>query len=55
MRGPGFHRIGDPGIAHNAALKLCAILLHAEGYKAKRNLQHYRTIQALPKILGSEK
>ena len=43
------------GIAYNATLKLCAILLYAEGYKAERNLQHYRTIQALPKMLGSEK
>jgi hypothetical protein len=36
------------GIAYNAALKLCTILLHAEGYKPERTLQHYRTIQALP-------
>ena len=43
------------GIAYNATLKLCTILLYAEGYKAERNLQHYRTIQALPKILGSQK
>ena len=43
------------GIAYNAALKLCTILLYAEGYKAERNLQHYRTIQALPLILGEEK
>jgi len=43
------------GIAYNAALKLCTILLYAEGYKAERNLQHYRTIQALPLILGKEK
>jgi len=43
------------GIAYNAALKLCMILLYSEGYEAERNLQHYRTIQALPKILGSEK
>ena len=41
------------GIAYNAALKLCTVLLYAEGYKAERNL--HRTIQALPKILGSEK
>jgi hypothetical protein len=40
------------GIAYNAALKLCAILLYAEGYRAARTLQHYRTIQALPLILG---
>lgn len=43
------------GIAYNAALKLCTILLYAEGYRAERNLQHYRTIQALPVILGQEK
>ena len=40
------------GIADNAALKLCTILLYAEGYRAARTLQHYRTIQALPLILG---
>jgi len=43
------------GIAYNAALKLCTILLYSEGYKAERNLQHYRTIQALPLILGPER
>lgn len=42
-------------IAYNAVLKLCTILLLAEGYKSERNLQHYRTIQALPLILGSAK
>jgi hypothetical protein len=42
------------GIAYNAALKLCTILLYAEGYKAERTLQHYRTIQALPLILGDK-
>jgi hypothetical protein len=40
------------GIAYNAALKLCTILLGAQGYRAEKNLQHYRTIQALPLILG---
>lgn len=43
------------GIAYNAALKLCTILLYAEGYRAGQALQHYRTIQALPLILGSDK
>jgi len=43
------------GIAYNAALKLCTILLHAEGYRAGQGLQHYRTIQALPLILGSNR
>jgi hypothetical protein len=41
------------GIAYNAALKLCTILLYASGYRAEKNLQHYRTLQALPVILGS--
>ena len=39
-------------IAHNAALKLCTILLSAEGYRPERNLAHFRTLQALPLILG---
>jgi hypothetical protein len=42
------------GIAYNAALKLCTILLYAEGYRPEKNLQHYRTIQALPLILGKK-
>lgn len=41
------------GIAYNAALKLCTILLYAEGYKAERNLQHYRTIHAPTINIGS--
>jgi hypothetical protein len=41
------------GIAYNGALKLCTILLHASGYQPERALQHYRTIQALPLILGA--
>jgi uncharacterized protein (UPF0332 family) len=40
------------GIAYNAALKLCTILLYAEGYRPEKTLQHYRTIQALPLIMG---
>jgi hypothetical protein len=43
------------GIAYNAALKLCTILLHASGYRAERNLQHYRTLQSLPLILGERR
>ena len=43
------------GIAYNAALRLCTILLYAEGYRPERNLQHYRTIQALGLILGSDR
>ena len=40
------------GIAYNAALKLCTILVYAEGYRAATGLQHYRTIQAMALILG---
>lgn len=40
------------GIAYNAALKLCTILLHSSGYRPEKNLAHYRTLQSLPLILG---
>jgi len=40
------------GIAYNAALKLCRILLSAEGYRPSHELQHYRTLAALSEILG---
>jgi hypothetical protein len=40
------------GIAYNAALKLCTILLYASGYRPEKNLAHYRTLLALPMILG---
>ncbi len=43
------------GIAYNAALKLCTILLYSEGYRPEKTLAHYRTIQALPIILGDKK
>ena len=43
------------GIAYNAALELCTILLYVSGYRAERMLQHYRTIQAMPLILGAER
>lgn len=42
------------GIAYNATLKLSAILLHASGYRPEKTLQHYRTLQALPLILGDQ-
>lgn len=40
------------GIAYNAVLKLCTVLLYASGYRPEKNLAHYRTLQALPIILG---
>jgi uncharacterized protein (UPF0332 family) len=43
------------GIAYNAALKLCTILLHASGYRSEQKLGHYRTLTALPLILGESR
>lgn len=43
------------GIAYNATLKLCTILLYASGYQAEKTLQHYRTIMAMPLILGPKR
>ena len=41
-------------IAYNAALQLCTILMHASGYRPEKNLAHFRTLAALPLILGPE-
>jgi hypothetical protein len=41
-------------IAYNAALKLCTIVLYAEGYRTGSSGRHYYTIQSLPLILGDE-
>jgi hypothetical protein len=43
------------GIAYNAALKLCTMLLYACGYRPEKNLAHYRTLQSLPLILGKDR
>ena len=44
------------GIAYNAALKLCTILLYAEGYRpAKGAMAHSRTLSALPHVLGPKR
>jgi hypothetical protein len=42
-------------ISYNAALKLCTVLLCATGYRPTQGLHHYRTIAALPLILGDHK
>jgi hypothetical protein len=42
-------------IAYNAALKLCTILLYTQGYRPLHGSHHYRTIIALPLILGDER
>ena len=38
------------GIAYNAALKLCTIMLYTQGYRPENALAHYRTIMALKEI-----
>jgi uncharacterized protein (UPF0332 family) len=43
------------GIAYNAALKLCTILLNASGYRANSSSAHHYTINALPLILGDSR
>jgi len=43
------------GIAYNAALKLCTILMFASGYRPERNAAHQRTLSVLPLILGSNR
>ncbi len=42
------------GIAYNAALKLCTILLRASGYRAASGDHHNKTIMTLPEILGHD-
>jgi hypothetical protein len=36
------------GIAYNAALQLCTILLNASGYRPEKLQAHYRPLQSLP-------
>jgi hypothetical protein len=43
------------GIAYNAALKLCTVLLYAEGYRPAHAQAHYRALQSLPLIMGTER
>ena len=43
------------GIAYSAALQLCTILLNASGYRPEKLQAHYRTLQSLPLILGSDR
>lgn len=44
------------GIAYNAALKLCTILLYAEGFRLDtKGSHHMRTIAMLPEILGPDR
>lgn len=41
--------------AYHAALHMCSILLYAQGYRSRREREQYRTIQAMPLILGGDR
>ncbi len=43
------------GIAYNAALKLCTMLLYDAGFMPEKNLAHYRTLLSLQFTLGPER
>lgn len=43
------------GILYNCVLKLCTILLRANGYRTGTAAHHKTTIECLPFILGNEK
>ncbi|MBL6991606.1 MAG: hypothetical protein ISR65_17610 [Bacteriovoracaceae bacterium] len=43
------------GIAYNAALKLCTILVRASGYRISSGAHHFITIMLLPSIMGPDK
>ncbi len=40
------------GIAYNAALRLCNVMLYVQGYRPEKTLAHYRAIMALKEIEG---
>jgi hypothetical protein len=41
-------------IAYNAALRLATAALQAAGYRATREQKHYRTLAAIPFVLGAK-
>lgn len=43
------------GIAYNAALKLCAMMLYDAGFMPEKNLAHYRTLLSLQYTLGEHR
>lgn len=43
------------GIAYNAALKLCTMMLYDAGFMPEKNLAHYRTLLSLQFTLGSHR
>ena len=43
------------GIAYNAALKLCTMMLYDAGFMPEKNLAHYRTLLSLQYTLGEHR
>ena len=43
------------GIAYNAALKLCTLMLYAAGYRPENTLAHYRTLMAIEYTIGAHR
>lgn len=43
------------GIAYNAALKLCTMMLYDAGYMPEKNLAHYRTLLSIEYTLGAHR
>ena len=43
------------GIAYNAALKLCTMLLYDAGYMPEKALAHYRTLLSIEFTLGADR
>ncbi len=43
------------GIAYNAALKLCTMMLYAAGYRPENTLAHYRTLMSIEYTLGAHR
>ena len=43
------------GIAYNAALKLCTMMLYDAGFMPEKNLAHYRTLLSLQYTIGEHR
>ena len=43
------------GIAYNAALKLCTMMLYDAGFMPEKNLAHYRTLLSLQYTIGAHR
>ena len=43
------------GIAYNAALKLCTIMLYAHGFRPENNQAHYRTLMSIELTIGQHR